>query len=91
MRDTASDGVANFQLEDPLPERILVSLGIGEAACSGQANIIMGELQRQGAAIGKECGLTEAAKRISPKPGEVILFARPTPLWARILAPFEKE
>ncbi len=91
MQPTASDGTAIFQIEEPLPERIFVSLGVDEAACSGQADIITGELQKQGAAIGKECGLTEAAKRLSPKPGQIILFARPLPLWARILAPIERE
>jgi hypothetical protein len=91
MQETASDGIANFHLEEPMPEAILVSLGIHEAACSGQANIVVLELQKQGKAIGNECGVSETAKRLSPKPGEIILFVRPMPLWARILAPLEKE
>jgi hypothetical protein len=72
-----------------LPETIFVSLGMDEAACSGRASIAMGELQNQGAAVGEECGLTAKAKHISPKPWEIILFARP--MWARILAPLERE
>lgn len=91
MQPTTPDGTAIFQIEEPLPETVFVSLGVDEAACSGQASISADELQQRGAAIGKECGLGEAAKRLSPKPGEVILFVRPLPLWARILAPIERE
>jgi hypothetical protein len=91
MRDTGRDGVANFQLDEPLPDTILVSLGVGDAACSGQANTTIRELQTQGATIGKECGLSVAARRLSAKPGEILLFVRPMPLWARILAPLERE
>lgn len=90
-QQTAANGMANFQIEEPLPERIFVSLGIDEAACSGQADVITDELLERGAAIGKDCGLTETAKRLSPKPGQIILFVRPLPLWARILAPIERE
>jgi hypothetical protein len=91
MRETMSDGAANFQLDEPLPETIFVSLGVGDAACSGQASIAMWELQNHGVAIGEECGLAAKAKRISPTPREIILFVRPMPLWARILAPIERE
>jgi hypothetical protein len=91
MRETGPDGVATFQLEEPLPDTILVSLGVGDAACSGQANLTIRELQTQGAAIGKECGLSAAAEHLSAKPGEIVLFVRPMPLWARILAPLERE
>jgi hypothetical protein len=90
-QETMSDGAANFQLAEPLPETIFVSLGVGDAACSGQASIVMRQLQDHGVAVGEECGPTAKAKRISPKPWEIILFVRPMPLWARILAPIERE
>jgi hypothetical protein len=84
-------GMAIFQLPQSKPEKVFISLGLGDTSCSGQGEFKTEELLKNGVTLAGNCPLNKSVSGLSAKPGEVILFARPQSWWHRALAPLETE
>jgi hypothetical protein len=89
--DSDSDGIAHFELEEPLPETIHVALSQGDyRSASGEVKRL--ELLNSGVTLQIAPSLLgRKASHLSSRPGEVILFVRRWPWWARVLAPLERD
>jgi hypothetical protein len=87
---SGSDGRVDFQLHEPLPETIYISLSEDDLSCGRPMEVKLQELLTKGVSAAG-CQLCDLASQLSARPGEAILFARRPPWWYRLLAPLERE
>ena len=86
---TGTDGIARFSLPN------MHALGISVDApslslfrCGASVHVKSEVLLQAGAAAQNSCGQSVGVR---PKPGEIVLFARPMHWWERLLAPLTRE
>jgi hypothetical protein len=81
---TSSDGIATFQLSEPLPKTVWVYEDNGQIiGCAWENQIPLEDVMKQGVTIGvderfgKSCkGDRSAIMRLGAKPGEIVIFVR---------------
>jgi len=85
---TDAEGVALFRPRGKLRGEVAVSAT--DLWCGGSAVFTTDQLPN--GVVGKTiCKARKPFQIPSPQPGKVILLGRPMPVWARILAPLERE
>jgi len=85
---TGRDGIAHFQLTEAAPE-IYVAASGSRLWCAGHLTESPQNVFSHGASSPASCTPKDSVARIAPRPGEVILFARPMTLWQRLMRPLE--
>ena len=84
IHKTDSEGLVEFVLREPIPDRFGVLLGSDLVLCS---NIVFPteQVTKTGIIGNNTCDPPRFKYNESPKPGELVVFARHLNLWQRIL------
>lgn len=90
---TASNGEAQFDLPDPAPPRYEVRAYLNGSRwfCNCVVLVSTEEVLQKGFVVPAPSDQPTHTNPPSPKPGEILLIARPTPWWVRVLYPLIKE
>jgi hypothetical protein len=91
---TGEDGIALIQLPQSQPRQLFLSVSDDSFRCKGSLQAATEDILSRGAtnrANEGDCTPKNSSHASNPKPGEVVIFVRRMPWWARLLAPLERE
>lgn len=87
--ETNKVGEVTLQLLSPLPERIGVSCAGGGTCqlvqCSLSETFKTAEILKSGVIASNNCSAPKLQRNISPKPAELIIFAKPYTKWQCVM------
>jgi 5-hydroxyisourate hydrolase-like protein (transthyretin family) len=73
---TNSQGIADFQLPEPLPERIEFSFGPDEIALCSEVQFVTDQILKTGIVAQNRCENSKPKPSASPAAGELVLFGK---------------
>ena len=82
---TNSRGIAEFQLPEPLPERIEFSFGPDEFASCSEVQFAIDQILKTGVVAGNRCATSKPKSSARAAKGELVIFGKRITLWQRIL------
>jgi 5-hydroxyisourate hydrolase-like protein (transthyretin family) len=81
---TNSQGIANFQLPEPLPERIEFSVGPDELASCSEVQFVTDQILKTGVVAQNRCEGSKPKPSASPAAGQLVIFGKRTTLRQRM-------
>ena len=81
---TNSQGVANFQLPQPLPDRIQISFAPDEFASCSEIQFMTDQILKTGVVAGNTCKSAKPKPSALPASSQLVIFGKRITLWQRI-------
>jgi 5-hydroxyisourate hydrolase-like protein (transthyretin family) len=81
---TNSQGIADFQLLEPLPERVEFSFGPDELASCSEVQFVTDQILKTGVVAQNRCEGSKPKPSASPAAGQLVIFGKRITLWQRM-------
>ena len=81
---TNSDGIAEFSLVEPLPEKVEVSFETNEFLSCSTAEVVTDQILKSGAVAKPMCGPGKVYASHPPLAGQLVVYGRRITVWHRI-------
>ena len=81
--NTNSNGVAVFNLPEPIPERIGLTYATADLGTCSDVEFPTGEILTAGLVSKNRCYAGKLPRAVTARPGEIILFGSPLTFWER--------